>query len=219
MAIKSVSYKSEVILPIVPCGTVQLCLASGWAAKTVSGVALVNATVSESMRKLSGAGGMSLLARALGWNSRRQDVIQYDFTIDTAQFINTADMPLCAEITGVNPYGCAINAALVARPTSPPVVLSAVVPTGGTTLVLTFNQDILPATLITGFTARIGVTNNVIISATRTADRVITLTLTTTVVVGNTVTYSYVPGNVTDEDGNPLAPITNAAVTNSSTQV
>lgn len=218
MAIKSINYQSEILLPILPCSEVQVCLASDWAAKTVSGVALANATVQNSVREL-GSAGASIFRRSLRWNPRRSEMIQYTLDFDSEQFLNEEELPDCSDIVGINPYGCAVNSLLASTPVTPPVPLSATVPSAGTSLVLTFSEDVLPASAITGFSVLVGVTPNVITSATRTADRTITLALTTVVLGANTVTYSYAPGNVTDESGTPLAAITNAAVTNSSTQV
>ncbi len=99
-----------------------------------------------------------------------------------------------------------------------PTVASRVVPSGGTTLILTMSESIIPASGITGFTVEVDTVNNVIVSATRTASNQITLTLTDVIDAGQVVTVSYTPGNVTDIATNPLAAFVDAAVTNNSTQ-
>ncbi len=99
---------------------------------------------------------------------------------------------------------------------TPPTLTSAVIPSAGTTLVLTFGTTVSPmkpASGATGFT----ITANSVAS-TSSSGFVITITLGTTVFIGATPVVSYSPGNVTGGDLVPLASFSNHAITNNSTQ-
>lgn len=100
--------------------------------------------------------------------------------------------------------------------TTPPEVTSAIVPALGTTLVITFDETIIPASGITGWSVEVDSVANTIVSAVKTSSNKITLTLTDTVDAGAAVTYAYSLGNVTDSAGNALADITSTAATNNS---
>jgi uncharacterized repeat protein (TIGR02059 family) len=106
---------------------------------------------------------------------------------------------------------------------TPPVVLTAVVPIAGTTIVITFTEatspPLLPASSITGFTCLVGGVSRSITAANRSASTEITLTLSSAAFIGETVTLSYSGGNVTDSasPANALASFSNATVTNNST--
>lgn len=103
-----------------------------------------------------------------------------------------------------------------------PVLASAVIPSGGTTLAMTFTEadspPLLPQTAITGFsiTASGGAVS--IVATQRTSNTVITLALSRVIESGETVTVSYSSGNVTDSATSPnsLADFADSAVTNSS---
>ncbi len=98
-----------------------------------------------------------------------------------------------------------------------PALASAVIPSAGTSLVMTFTAStspMLPATAVTGFS----VSGNTIASASRTGALEITLVLDTTVLSGETPTVSYSAGNVTDSTPLSLATIVAHAIVNNSTQ-
>lgn len=103
-----------------------------------------------------------------------------------------------------------------------PVVASATVDAAGTTLTLTFteasNPPVLPESGVTGFTMSGGHTLS---AGTRTAPTTVTFPISPVVYIGETVTYGYSGGNLTDSANipNPLATIVGGAVTNNSTQV
>ena len=60
------------------------------------------------------------------------------------------------------------------------------------------NPPLLPATGITGFTARKAGSNDIITSAVRTGSNQVDLTLTNAIINGNAVDISFTPGNLTD---------------------
>lgn len=95
---------------------------------------------------------------------------------------------------------------------TPPQLVSAVVETSGTTLTLTFDEDV---TGNTGFTLNVG-GQDYPLSAPGGAGTQITFTCDL-VFQGEACLLSYVPGNVQDDAGNPLAGFANTAVTNNST--
>lgn len=96
-----------------------------------------------------------------------------------------------------------------------PTVTARTIDAAGTSLTLTFSEAVTGST---GFslTASGGAVTPSYASGSGTSSY--TFTLSRTIAQGETVTLSYTPGNVADGAGNALASITNAAVTNSSTQ-
>lgn len=123
--------------------------------------------------------------------------------------------------TGNTQHGLRWAQALVRGPlrdvdTVAPTILSAVLGTDGLTLTLTLDET---TTGTAGFTVTVnGVTRAV--TWVRTSGTVLTGTLASVAYLGAALTYSYVQagGNILDTAGNELAAITNASVTNNSTQ-
>ena len=101
-------YSSCVFVPTKSCSEVLVCLDPIWAERTVSGYAFVYATIKESGRHLSAAGGKQ---RPRYENVRRTDQYQYSLTINPADF---KDSPLaghpfrltCKDIKTLFPYTC-----------------------------------------------------------------------------------------------------------------
>jgi hypothetical protein len=80
---------------------------------------------------------------------------------------------------------------------SPPALASIAVPSDGLSVVLTFAEDVLPSTGITGFSATVD-GSAASVSASRTASNVIILALGSPALAGQAVAVSYGSGNVTD---------------------
>lgn len=111
MARQRVVYHSNVCLGITACDCIILCLTAAWDAKVTSGVALVNATVVNSIRKL-GVGGR-FFGRC-SYDPRNSGVIQYAFDVDDSQFTNDPETEApwiltCADIVEVNANCCTVG--------------------------------------------------------------------------------------------------------------
>lgn len=107
MAKQTLSIHSNTYLPVVACQTVKLCLTDEWVERTVSGTAIVEATMADSIRELgTGAGGH--------YNPRNTPQVQYSVQVDDAQFLVdlATDAPWvldCDSVVEIIPYACAVD--------------------------------------------------------------------------------------------------------------
>lgn len=81
MAVKNVPYQSIEFLNIPPCSTVNVCLSSVWADRTVSGETNVSGILNNSFRELAG------IVNFGGYDPRGSKRMQYDLLIDDSLFI------------------------------------------------------------------------------------------------------------------------------------
>lgn len=110
MALVTVTYPSNVYIPLSACGEVYLCLTSEWDALTTSGIGLVLATVENTSRKLDGH-----VIPGYEFDPRANDVHQYVFTYDDTQITDpVTDVIECADIVEVIPYSCTVGKLLAA---------------------------------------------------------------------------------------------------------
>ena len=101
-----------------------------------------------------------------------------------------------------------------------PTLLSAGIPSAGTTMVLLFNSafpPMLPASAATGLTVSVNSSANTV-QSTITTSSIITATMSSIIYAGQNVTLGYTPGNITDNNSGSLADISAVNVSNSSTQ-
>ena len=90
------------------CKAMLICLGEGWEDKTVSGRAVVVASLNNTFRRL-GYGEYMLPYR----NVRCSPTLQYSLTIDDDQFLTIPESedkyrPECSDIVDVNPFPCGI---------------------------------------------------------------------------------------------------------------
>lgn len=96
-----------------------------------------------------------------------------------------------------------------------PTVASASVDSAGTTLTVTFDENIRNST---GITIDADVTTTAALSSPSVSGDEITYTISPAIQSSDTVDIDYAPGNITDSVGNALASFSNTAVTNNSSQ-
>lgn len=105
MAQIKITVTSKVWVPLRPCQEVVLCLADGWEADTVSGLAIIFGTVDNSGIRYLGSGAQPFVPTFE--NPRDEDLFQFDVFIDDTQITDIEDTPLtCADIVEVAPYAC-----------------------------------------------------------------------------------------------------------------
>ena len=103
-------YSTETYLPIKACQKIFICLGDEWRTRTVSGRAVVEATVGNSARRLG-----SKFNIFKNWvNPRCNEVYQYSLSVDLTQFKQnpaTGDCwePTCNDVQEVNPYMCSFK--------------------------------------------------------------------------------------------------------------
>lgn len=105
MATQTVSFTSNVYIPLSACQEVYLCLAEGWDAFTVSGTRFLLATVENVGRSLGG-----YTHPMYGVDPRGNDVYEYSFTYDDAQItLPLVNIVECEDIMEVFPYPCTLG--------------------------------------------------------------------------------------------------------------
>lgn len=104
MAERTVVFHTKKYIPTYACQEVALCLTDDWAALTVSGVAIVFATLDNTGRYL-GSGGYPYAPR---WeNPRGEEEFQYSLTYDDTQITDpVADVITCADILDISSDAC-----------------------------------------------------------------------------------------------------------------
>ncbi len=98
-------------------------------------------------------------------------------------------------------------------PDSAPSLQSAIIPLAGTSIILTFDDPMIPSTNATGFSLS---TNT--IASTSTSGNIITLVLGSQVAITDSITISYTSGNVGNAQHMQLLNFTSFPVTNTMTR-
>lgn len=92
----NVNFHSTQVLPLSACQSVELCLTTAGAAKTVSGNPTIVATVDNSYRALG-----PVKSRMWDFNSRGSEKAQYSFTVEDSLIVGGQTLE-CEDIEGVS---------------------------------------------------------------------------------------------------------------------